>query len=146
MKNDAFSDNFPDKYFISQSLHAGYLPLWNPYMNFGFPIYADPGFAFWNPITWLFAIFGYSTYALTLEVLLYIFLAGVFMLHLAKWLKLSAPIAFAVACMYMCSGFFTGSIQYINFITSAAFLPFTITKCFCNYWNYLLYETVHYCH
>jgi hypothetical protein len=123
MKNDAFSDNFPDKYFISQSLNAGYLPLWNPYMNFGFPIYADPGFAFWNPITWLFATIGYSVYTLTLEVLFYIFLAGAFMLRLARWLKLSAPTAFAVACMYMCSGFFTGSIQYINFITAAAFLP-----------------------
>ena len=126
MKNDAFSDNFPDKYFLSQALHAGIIPLWNPYMNFGFPIYADPGFAFWNPITWLFAAIGYSAYTLTIEVLLYIYLAGIFMFRLGKWLQFSLPVAFAVACMYMCSGFFVGSIQYINFITAAAFLPLLI--------------------
>ncbi len=126
MKNDAFSDNFPDKYFLSQALHSGIFPLWNPYMNFGFPIYADPGFAFWNPITWLFAIIGYSAYTLTIELLLYIYLAGIFMFQLGKWLQFSLPVAFAVACMYMCSGFFVGSIQYINFITAAAFLPLLI--------------------
>src|SRR5436305_13009828 len=79
MKNDAFSDNFPNKYFLSEALHAGTLPLWNPYLNFGFPIYADPGFAFWNPVTWLFAFAGYSAYTLTAAVLLYIYFAGVFM-------------------------------------------------------------------
>lgn len=129
MKNDAFSDNFPDKFFLSQALHAGIFPLWNPYMNFGFPIYADPGFAFWNPITWLFAAIGYSACTLTIEVLLYIYLAGIFMFRLGKWLQFSLPVAFAVACMYMCSGFFIGSIQYINFITAAAFLPLLI-QCF----------------
>ncbi len=123
MKNDAFSDNFPDKYFLSEALHSGMLPLWNPYMNFGFPIYADMGFAFWNPITWLFAFVGYNAYSLTVEVLLYIYLAGLCMLRLAKSLKLSDNVSLVIAAMYMCSGFFTGCLQYINFLTSAAFLP-----------------------
>ena len=123
MKNDAFSDNFPDKYFLSQALHAGIFPLWNPYMNFGFPIYADPGFAFWNPITWLFAAVGYNAYILTLEVLCYLYIAGICLYNLGRYLKFSKRIAFAIAAMYMCSGFFVGSIQYINFIIAAAFLP-----------------------
>jgi hypothetical protein len=46
MKNDAFSDNCLNNFFLSESLHAGMMPLWNPCMNFGFPVYADPGFAF----------------------------------------------------------------------------------------------------
>jgi len=123
MKNDAFSDNFPDKYFLSQALHAGVLPLWNPYMNFGFPIYADPGFAFWNPITWCMAYIGYNAYTLTIEVLLYLYFAGITMFNLCRYLKFSKNISVAVAAMYMCSGFFSGSIQYINFLTAAAFLP-----------------------
>lgn len=123
MKNDAFSDNFPNKYFLSEALHSGMLPLWNPYMNFGFPIYADVGFAFWSPVTWLFALIGYNAYTLTVEVLLYIYLAGVFMYRLAVFLKLDQKLALVVAAMYMCSGFFTGCLQYINFLTAAAFLP-----------------------
>lgn len=123
MKNDAFSDNFPNKFFLSEALHAGMNPLWNPYMNFGFPIYADMGFAFWNPITWFFALIGYNAYTLTAEVLLYIFIAGISMFLFGKYLRLSLHACTAIAAMYMCSGFFSGSIQYINFITSAAFLP-----------------------
>src|SRR4029077_12295160 len=76
VNNDAFSDNFPNKYFLSEAIHSGMLPLWNPYMNFGFPVYADMGFAFWNPITWLFAVVGYNAYTFTAEVLLYVYLAG----------------------------------------------------------------------
>lgn len=142
MKNDAFSDNFPNKYFLSQSLHAGIFPLWNPYMNYGFPLYADPGFAYWNPITWLFALVGYSAYSLTIEVLLYIYLGGIFMFHLCKWLKFSLPVAFVIACMYMCSGFFTGSIQYINFITAAAFLPLLVQTFLKLIYNPCFYNSV----
>lgn len=123
MKNDAFSDNFPNKYFLSEALHSGMLPLWNPYMNFGFPVYADPGFAFWNPTTWLFAFIGYSAYTLTVEVLLYTYLAGVFMFKLGRFLKFTQNTSVTIAAMYMCSGFFIGCLQYINFLTSAAFLP-----------------------
>ena len=123
MKNDAFSDNFPDKFFISEAIHNGASPLWNPYMNFGFPVYADMGVAFWNPITWLFAAIGYNAYTLTLEVLLYIFIAGICTYRLGKYLKLPDNVSVCMACMYMCSGFFTGSLQYINFLTAAAFLP-----------------------
>ncbi len=124
MKNDAFSDNFPQKYFFSESIHSGYFPLWNPYLNFGFPIYADPGFAFWNPITWLWgSVIGYSAFSLTAEVLLYLFISGISMYYLMQYFRFSAIIAVLVSSMYMCSGFFYGSLQYINFLIAAAFLP-----------------------
>jgi hypothetical protein len=129
MKNDAFSDNFPNKFFFSEAIHSGFLPLWNPYLNFGFPIYADPGFAFWNPITWFFgAVIGYSAYTLTAEVLLYIYIAGVCMYRLCRYFNFTRAIAIAVASMYMCSGFFTGELQHINFLTAAAFLPFVLQQ------------------
>jgi len=126
IKNDAFSNNSLNKFFLSEALHAGMMPLWNPYMNFGFPVYADPGFAFWNPITWLFAFAGYSAYTLTVEVLLYIYLAGIFMFRLGRFLKFTPTTSLTVAVMYMCSGFFVGCLQYINFLTSAAFIPLLV--------------------
>lgn len=129
MKNDAFSDNFPNKFFFTESIRAGYLPLWNPYLNFGFPVYADFGFAFWSPVTWFFgAVIGYNAYTLTIEVLFYIYLAGLCMYKLSNYLKFNKKLSFAIASMYMCSGFFVGNLQHINFLTSAAFLPLVI-KC-----------------
>lgn len=128
MKNDAFSDNFPNKFFLSEAIHSGMLPLWNPYMNFGFPVYADPGFAFWNPVTWLFAIAGYNAYTLTLEVLLYIYLGGIFMYRFCVHVKAERNISIAIAVMYMCCGFYSGCLQYVNFITAAAFLPLLLQR------------------
>jgi hypothetical protein len=129
MKNDAFSDNFPNKFFFTEAIRSGFLPLWNPYLNFGFPIYADPGFAFWNPITWLFgAVIGYNAYTLTAEVLLFIYISGIAMFRLSRHLHFSLPASIATATMFMCSGFFTGQLQHINFLTSAAFLPLLIQQ------------------
>jgi hypothetical protein len=129
MKNDAFSDNFPNKFFFTETISSGFLPLWNPYLNFGFPIYADPGFAFWHPITWLFGVvIKYNAYTLTIEVLLYLYIAGISMYRLGRYLSFTNATAFTIAVMYMCSGFFTGQLQHINFLTAAAFLPFLLQQ------------------
>ncbi|HTS43130.1 MAG TPA: hypothetical protein VMH01_01960, partial [Puia sp.] len=144
LKNDALTDNFPNKYFFSAALQSGHLPLWNPYINFGLPLYADPGFAFWHPLTWLFGFIGYNVYLLTIEVLLYIWLAGVFMYELGKYLKHHLSVCFLMAIMYMCCGFFIGNLQHINFLTCAAFLPVAV-KTFLQLQEKFTYRRLLYC-
>ena len=61
IKNDILTDYFPTRFFMSESLHAGFIPWWNPYVNFGIPQYAEMNSSYWSPITWLIAaIPGYS--------------------------------------------------------------------------------------
>src|SRR5688572_181686 len=70
IKNDAFNGYFPPRFFMSESLQAGYLPLWNPYINYGIPQYADMSGGFWNPLTWIIAVTtGYNAYIFTIEIL-----------------------------------------------------------------------------
>ncbi|MDQ3681994.1 MAG: YfhO family protein [Bacteroidota bacterium] len=126
LKNDAFVYNFPNKHFFSEAIRHGYLPTWNPYLNFGFPLYADPGFAWWQPITWVFGVIGYNPYSFTIEVLVYIYISGISMYWLARNLGMEKITAFIIGCMFMCSGFFIGNLQHINFITCAAFLPLVV--------------------
>lgn len=126
LKNDALTANFPNKYFFSAALHAGYIPVWNPYINFGLPLYADPGFAFWNPITWIFGWIGYSVPLLTVEILFYIWMAGITAFELGIWLGHSSRVSFCIGILYMCSGFFVGNLQHTNFLTCAAFLPLVL--------------------
>jgi hypothetical protein len=102
------------------------LPTWNPYLNFGFPLYADPGFAWWQPITWIFGFIGYNAYTFTLEVLLYIYISGLGMYWLGRQLGFHVLTAFAIGCMFMCCGFFIGNLQHVNFLTCAAFLPWLV--------------------
>ncbi|MHA4808549.1 YfhO family protein [Flavitalea flava] len=123
MKNDALIANFPNKYFFSAALRSHYLPLWNPYINFGLPLYADPGFAFWHPLTWIFGLIGYNTFTLSIETLVYIWLGGIFMFELGRHFGHDRLVSFILGITYMCCGFFIGNLQHINFLTCAAFLP-----------------------
>lgn len=127
LKNDAYLYNFPNKFFFSDALHNGILPTWNPYLNFGFPLYADPGFAWWHPLTWIFGLLGYNAYTFTIEVLVYIFIAGCGMYRLCQTLHLHSRSAFLAGTMFMCCGFFIGNLQHINFLTCAAFLPWVVS-------------------
>ena len=132
LKNDAFVGYFPPKFFMSESIHAGYLPLWNPYINFGFPQYGDMSGGFWSPITWFIAsTVGYNAYTLTIEVLLYIFLGGLGMYQLTGYWQLGKKVRIIAGITFMCCGYNVGHLQHFNWISGAAFLPW----CF---WSYLL--------
>ncbi len=129
LKNDALTANFPNKYFFSAALKNGYLPIWNPYINFGLPLYADPGFAFWNPITWIFGWIGYSVPILSVEILFYIWIAGITAFELGIFLGHNKRVSFCLGVMYMSCGFFIGNLQHTNFLTCAAFLPLVLKNC-----------------
>lgn len=116
---------------MGECIHAGYLPLWNPYINFGIPQYGDMSSGYWSPITWLIAtVTGYNAYTFTLEVLLYILLSGLGMYKLTGAFKLDNRVRVIAAIALMCGGFNTGHLQHFNWLSGAAFLPW----CF---WGYL---------
>ena len=132
LKNDAFTGYFPPKFFMSESIHAGYLPLWNPYINFGIPQYGDMSSGYWSPFTWLIAAtVGYNAYTFTLEVLLYIFLGGIGMYTLTGIWQLDKRVRIIAGVAFMCCGYNIGHLQHFNWLSGAAFLPW----CF---WSYLL--------
>ena len=101
LKNDALTENFPNKYFFSAALRSGHLPLWNPYINFGLPLYADPGFAFWHPLTWIFGLIGYNVHTLAIELLVYIWLGGIFMYQLGRYFLHAVVSSSWASCIYV---------------------------------------------
>lgn len=131
LKNDAFRGYFPPKFFMSESLHAGYLPLWNPYINYGLPQYGDMSSAFWSPVTWLVAsTVGYNAYTFTIEELLYLLIGCVGMYKLLAAWGLEKKICFIGAIAYLCCGYNVGHLQHFNWISGAAFLPWCL-------WSYI---------
>ncbi|RYF80105.1 MAG: hypothetical protein EOO03_17620, partial [Chitinophagaceae bacterium] len=132
LKNDAFTGYFPPKFFMSESLSAGYLPMWNPYINFGFPQYGDMSGGYWSPITWLIAsTVGYNAYSFTIEVLLYIFLSGLGMYKLTGLFQIDAKVRLIAGIAFMCCGYHVGHLQHFNWLSGSAFLPWCC-------WSYLL--------
>jgi hypothetical protein len=127
IKNDILTDYFPTRFFMSESLHAGFIPWWNPYVNFGIPQYAEMNSSYWSPITWLIAaIPGYSIYTIQLEVIFYILLGGLGMYQLGKVFSWENRIRLMAAVTYMGMGFYSSHIQHLNWISSSAFLPWCI--------------------
>ena len=119
---------------MSESIHAGHLPLWNPYINFGIPQYGDMSSGYWSPITWLIAsTVGYNAYTFTLEVLLYLLIGGIGMYKLTGSLQLNTHVRTIAAVAFMCCGYNVGHLQHFNWLSGAAFLPW----CFWSY-NLLL--------
>jgi hypothetical protein len=117
---------------MSESLHTGYLPLWNPYINFGIPQYGDMSSGYWSPVTWLVAsTIGYNAYSFTIELLFYILIGGIGCYQLTGVLKLSNQVRLISAVAFMCCGYNIGHLQHFNWLSGAAFLPWCL-------WSYLL--------
>ena len=127
MKWDIMDQVYPWRYFISESLQNGYLPLWNPYQQLGYPISADPQSGMWYPIVWIISIFsGYSAYAINFEYLLHLFIAGWGMYKLIRLFKLPVAIAVLSGIVYQGCGFFISNAQHMSWIISAAWLPWVL--------------------
>lgn len=125
IKNDFFTAYFPLKKFLSTSLEAGSFPLWNPFLNYGFPVYGDMSEAWWNPLTWLIAAGpGYNVWTFTLELIIYLFIAFAGMYHLTgRWVR-QVEWRMMAAAAYAASGFMVGHLQHFNWISAAGLLPF----------------------
>jgi hypothetical protein len=112
---------------MSESIHAGYLPLWNPYINYGLPQYGDMSSGFWSPVTWLIAsTVGYNAYSFSLEEAFYIFIAGLGMYNLTAYWRLKNDTRLITGIAYMCCGYMVGHLQHFNWISGAAFLPWIL--------------------
>jgi len=126
IKNDFFQAYFPVRHFMSEAIRNGEIPLWNPFLNYGFPIYGDMSGSYWNPGTWLLAFVGYNPYSFTAEQLIYLFMAGAGMYLLCGLWTRQRPIRFTAAVAFMCSGFMAGHLQHFNWISAAGILPFCL--------------------
>ena len=115
--------------FIADSLRRGELPLWDPYTYCGRPFFANiQAQVFYPPAilaivlsNWL----GPQTLlaALNWQLVLHVFLAGVFTYWLLERLGLSRWAALAGASIYQLGGFFASQAQHLVVVNSGAWLP-----------------------
>lgn len=117
----------PWRYFVTECFMNGEWPLWNPYQQCGYPIYADPQYPIFTPEVLLLApTIGYSNITLHYLLLFYIAIAGVGIFKLSYFLfqdKFSSVFAGVVYCL---SGFFVGHASSLTLIIAGAWLPFAI--------------------
>ena len=126
MKWDFVDAFLPSRYFFSESILNNQFPLWNPYILYGTPIYADLVSVF-NPEFWIIGnMFGYSNITLQFMYLVYIFIAGISFYYFLKQFNTEYKLAVGLSIAYMLSGFSIGNAQHLAFVSGYAILPFTI--------------------
>lgn len=126
MKWDAMDLYLPWKFYVTEALKEGFLPLWNPSMNGGFPQMGDPGT--WYPISWFISLLtnGYNSYSTQLEYLLHLFIGGTGMYYYTKNRVENNLIAILLGCSFMFSGVFISNAQHIGWVVAASWLPWIL--------------------
>ena len=128
MKWDFVDAFLPSRYFFSESILNNQFPLWNPYLLYGTPIYADMVSVF-NPEFWIIGnMFGYSNISLQFVFLAYIYIAGVSFFYFLKLFNSEYKISVGLSLAYMFSGFVLGNAQHVAFVCGYALIPFLMSS------------------
>lgn len=116
--------NLPWRYHLAECIQNGELPLWNPWMNYGFPQMAHP--ETWYPVSWLFAfVFGYNIDTLQYEFLFNLFIAGIGFYKLSSlFTGLDKSTRLIGAISYMLCGVFIAQASQLGYLTSGAWMTF----------------------
>jgi len=126
-KWDSVRGYLPYRFFISDYINDGHLPLWNPFQRLGYPGYSDLQSGCWYPIVWLLMLFGqYDITSLIVEVVCTFLIAGWGMFTLSNYVHGHRQTSFLLAISYALSGCMVGSAQLMVFLIGMAWLPWIL--------------------
>ena len=126
-KWDSVRGYLPYRFFISDYIQDGHLPLWNPFQRLGYPGYSDLQSGCWYPVVWLLNLLGqYDITSLNLEVVLTFLIAGWGMFTLSQFLHQCNRTAVILGISYSLSGCMVGSAQLMVFLIGMAWLPWIL--------------------
>ena len=122
---DVFSYSYPHAGFIRKMCLAGQLPYWNPTLNFGEPILANPNFLFFYPSTLLLIVLPLDL-GYTLHYILHFILAGVGAYGLARrWHQSRMAACFAGFVFSFCGPVLSLGNLY-NHAAAVAWIPWAL--------------------
>jgi hypothetical protein len=117
---------YPAQRYFAESIHAGKLPFWTPFLYSGTPFLADPKVGAWYPLHWPFFLIGIAPRALQWELAVHSFLALVGAFVLARRLLGSPTAALSAAIFYAWSGYFAARSSELAKFEAAALLPWLL--------------------
>ena len=91
------------KIFLKTTLLAGEMPFWNPYQMLGRPFLADPETAIFYPTTLLYLFLPLPA-ALLCTVFVHLFIAGNYIIELARKLEIHPVLQCVAAILFMLNG------------------------------------------
>lgn len=127
LQYDAIDVYLPWRFFGSESMQQGMIPLWNPYQDGGYPFYADLQYSIWNPEFFIGSLFGrFNATSIAWLYILYCVIGGLGFRRLALHFKLDKTTAFLGGIIFLFSGVLIGHAQSIISILGAIWLPWAL--------------------
>jgi hypothetical protein len=126
IKNDSCVLSYPIFYYFSSQISNGTIPFWHFNMHLGFPMYADPGTPFLNPVFWLFAILGSSIKIYVYYILIHLAFGAIGMYLLGRQLNFENKTSLILSIAYIAGGYFVAHLQHSNHIIECTYLPFVV--------------------
>lgn len=127
LQYDAIDVFLPWRFYGSESLKQGIVPLWNPYQDGGYPFFADLQYSIWNPELFIVSLFSrYNATTIQFLYILYIVIGGLGFRYLLKQFKLDNQAAFYGGILFMLSGVIIGHGQSIVSVLGIIWLPWVI--------------------
>jgi O-antigen/teichoic acid export membrane protein len=120
--SDLILENYVWKKFIRESITAGQIPLWNPYILSGQPFLANGQHSALYPFSLLFYILPLSR-AYGWFTVSQLWLAGLFMYVFVRTLRANRLGALIAGVTYSLSAFFIVSVTFAMVIATAVWLP-----------------------
>src|SRR5437773_8868909 len=114
--------HYPLKRLVTEAFTNGQWPLWNPYIQLGQPLLANPNAMALYPTQILFQILPFQI-AFDLHFVLHCIVAGICTFFLARALGLCRHSAFLSAEGYNFSGVTLSFLNLFNILAVVAFLP-----------------------
>ena len=121
--------HFPIATLAARSLAHGSLPLWDPYIYCGYPIYANPqAQVFYPPALISILLSNWLAperllYFMELQLIAHILLAGIFCYWLLRSLDLCRVPATLGATVFQLGAFFASQTQHLAAVDAAAWFP-----------------------
>ncbi|MCE9668000.1 YfhO family protein [Myxococcus stipitatus] len=117
---DVFRIFFPDSAFLLESLHAGEVPLWNPYLRLGQPFAATLYSQVFYPPRWVAILLAGPIVSMTVMQLAHAALAAVGVFLFARKLRASWPAALVASATFGLSPMMTDLGLQQNVMDAAA--------------------------
>ncbi len=123
---DIFLFFYPTHLSYANALRQGRLPLWEPNMLAGFPLFAEGQIAALYPLhPFLYGLFPIDV-ATNYDILLHIAWVGIGTFLFARTLRLNAASAFLAGFVFSAGGFFAARLQHMSVIATASWLPWLL--------------------
>ena len=122
---DVYNYTFPSARFIHDLCRQGFLPFWNPYLNYGQPLLANPNMLFFYPFTLIIVLLPIDM-AFTMHFLVHFALAGIGVYVLARSWGQTNLGAFFAAIVFMFSGPVLSLGNLYNTAACAAWIPWAL--------------------